>query len=209
MADLIAEGQRLYQQDVKELPNVYFDRHLYQPLLAEGVFEGNEFKRQPAIRTVPVALNHGEARLPRLLRDFLKQNPGYLGARRLYLLRNQSRGKGIGFFETDGFYPDFIVWVLDGVRQRIVFVDPKGLVNLKPNDFTNPKIQLYRTVQDVAARLADPNVTLDAFIVSEQNFEKVREQFGTLQHTRAEFEQHHILFPGDRNLAPKIIGYPG
>lgn len=206
VADLIAEGQRLYQQDVKDLPNVYFDRHLYQPLLAEGVFEGSEFKRQPAIRTVPVALNHGEARLPRLLRDFLKQNPGYLGNRRLYLLRNQSRGKGIGFFETDGFYPDFILWVLDGVRQRIVFIDPKGLLLLKPNNFDNPKIQLYRTIQPISARLANPDVTLDAYLVSEDNVEQVRPNFGNLHHTDAEFEAHHILFPGDRNLARKIIG---
>ncbi len=96
--------------------------------------------------------------------------------------------------------------MLDGVRQRIVFIDPKGLLLLKPNNFDNPKIQLYRTIQPIAARLANPNVTLDAYLVSEDNVEQVRPNFGNLHHTDAEFEAHHILFPGDRNLARKIIG---
>ena len=44
----------------------------------------------------------------------------------LYLLRNQSRGKGIGFFEAGNFYPDFILWLLVPDRQYVTFVDPKG-----------------------------------------------------------------------------------
>ncbi len=38
--ELIAEGNRLWQKDAAELPNVYFDRHLYQPLLAAGGVHG-------------------------------------------------------------------------------------------------------------------------------------------------------------------------
>jgi len=37
------------------------------------------------------------------------------------------QGKGIGFFEANNFYPDFILWLLTEDRQYIAFVAPKGL----------------------------------------------------------------------------------
>ncbi len=194
---LIEEGSRLYQQDMAELPNIYFDRHLYQPLLAAGVYNGDDFTLSPDIKTVPVALNRGEVDFPRRLREFLRANPAYLGQQRLYLLRNLSRGKGIGFFEADNFYPDFILWLTDGVRQRIVFVDPKGLAMLKPNTFRHPKIRLYETLQELANDRGDPDVALDSFIISDKRYEKTKSAFGTLQHTRDEFHQHHVVFPED------------
>lgn len=194
---LIEEGSRLYQQDLTELPNVYFDRHLYQPLLAAGVYSGDAFTLSPDIKTVPVALNRGEVAFPRKLREFLRANPAYLGQQRLYLLRNLSRGKGIGFFEADNFYPDFILWLTDGVRQRIVFVDPKGLAMLKPNNFDHPKIQLYQTLQEIATSQDDSNVTLDSYIISDKPYTKTKPAFGTLEHTRNEFHQHHVVFPED------------
>ena len=206
VAELIREGERLYREDLEKLPNVYFDRHLYQPLLSAGLFDGDTFKLVQDIKTVPTGLNRGEVRFPFRLRAFLKARPAHLGQRRLYLLRNQSRGKGIGFFEADNFYPDFIVWVVDKVRQRIVFVDPKGLVMLKPNDFSHPKIQLYRTLQDIAAQLGNPDVSLDSYILSDQAFARTWPLFGTGRHTRDEFNQHHVLFPEDTNLATAIIG---
>ena len=120
-----------------------------------------------------------------------------MGSRRRYLLRNLSRGKGIGFFAADGFYPDFILWLVDGSRQRIVFVDPKGLALLKPNNFDHPKIQLYRTLQEIADNLGDPNVGLDSFIISDKSFSKTQPDFGTLAHSREEFHAHHVIFPED------------
>lgn len=154
---LIEEGIRLYKHDLTDLPNVYFDRHLYQPLLAAGTYNGSDFTLSPDIKTVPVALNRGEVRFPWKLREFLRANPTYLGQRRLYLLRNLSRGKGVGFFVADDYYPDFILWLVDDSRQRIVFVDPKDMAQLKPNNFDHPKIQLYQKLQEKASELGDPN----------------------------------------------------
>ena len=202
--NLIATGDELYHADVKTLPNVHFDRNLYQPMLAAGFWSGAEFKRASQIKTVPVALNEGEARLPLKLREFIQRNPGYLGQRRLYLLRNQSRGKGIGFFEAGNFYPDFILWVVDGQRQRIVFIDPKGLVMLKPNDFSNPKIRLYETLPGVPS-LQHTDRDVDAFILADQPYDMTRQQFGSLNHTPEEFAQHHILFP-DEDFSARLIG---
>ena len=195
---LIEEGSRLYQQDLSDLPNVYFDRHLYQPLLAAGVYDGADFTLAPDVKTVPVALNRGEMRFLWQLREFIQANPAYLGQRRLYLLRNLSRGEEFGFFEADDFYPDFILWLAEGANQRIVFVDPKGLAMLKPNDFSHPKIQLHRTLQDIPVKLANPNVTLESFIISDKPFARTRPDFGTSNHTLEEFHQHNVIFPEDR-----------
>jgi len=203
---LIAEGQRLYREDLEKLPNVYFDRHLYQPLMAAGHYDGDAFTGVAGIKTVPVALNAGETRFPVRLRDYLHDHPGYLGGRRLYLLRNQSRGRGIGFFEASNFYPDFILWLVDGGKQRIVFVDPKGLFMLEPRSFDHPKIQLYRVLQDIARDLGDPCITLDSFILSDKSYQQTQPGFGNGQHSRADFEQHHVLFPEDKDFARKIVG---
>ena len=202
--NLIAAGDELYHADVKTLPNVHFDRNLYQPMLAAGFWSGAEFKKASQIKTVPVALNDGEARLPLKLREFIQGNPGYLGERRLYLLRNQSRGKGIGFFEADNFYPDFILWIADGEWQRIVFIDPKGLVMLR-DGFNNRKVRLYQTLQNIPG-LCHPNRAVDAFIIADKTFEETRPQFGSGNHTREEFTQHHILFSQDRDFPKHLIG---
>ena len=70
--NLIAAGDELYHADVKTLPNVHFDRNLYQPMLVAGFWSGAEFKKASQIKTVPVALNDGEARLPLKLREFIQ-----------------------------------------------------------------------------------------------------------------------------------------
>ncbi len=41
---LIDEGKRIYETETRELPNVHFDRHLYQPLLVE---RGDRVKSDP------------------------------------------------------------------------------------------------------------------------------------------------------------------
>ena len=48
----------------------------------------------------------------------------------LYLLRNLSKGRGVGFFEAGNFHPDFIVWLIADGQEYISFVDPKGIRNL-------------------------------------------------------------------------------
>ncbi len=39
-------------------------------------------------------------------------------SKELYLLRNLSKGRGVGFFEAGNFHPDFILWLLGGDRSR-------------------------------------------------------------------------------------------
>ena len=81
----------------------------------------------------------------------------------LYLLRNMSKGRGVGFFEAGNFHPDFIIWLLVKGRQYISFVDPKGIRNM---GLTDPKIQFFQTIKEIETRLSDPAVKLNSFIIS-------------------------------------------
>lgn len=63
--DLIKEGKRIYRETVAELPNIYFDRHIYQPLLLQT---GTH-----AVSSPP-GLNPGETRFVADLRNFLKSD---------------------------------------------------------------------------------------------------------------------------------------
>jgi len=59
-------------------------------------------------KSIPVKLNKGETKFVEHLREFFNRNKNLLGSIDIFLLRNLSR-KGIGFFISSGFYPDFII----------------------------------------------------------------------------------------------------
>jgi hypothetical protein len=122
------------------------------------------------------------------LRSFCDANPDFFSTRELYVLRNLSKGRGIGFFEAGNFFPDFIVWVISGNRQRVAFVDPKGLRSVGLHD---RKIRFFQTIKQIEKRLADPNVVLEAFIVSNTPSHVMRKQWGL---EKAEMVKRHILF---------------
>jgi hypothetical protein len=161
-----------------------FDRHLYTPLVHwESKSKDLEIK--------PVALNEGERDFVVDLRTFYQEHPDFFAERELYLLRNLTRGKGIGFFEAGNFYPDFILWILTGDRQFITFIDPKGIVRLERAD--DPKIVFHRTIKDIEREMGDPTVTLNSFIVANTPYAGVT-SWGM---TKDELETHHVLFQRD------------
>lgn len=162
----------------------WFGHHLYQPLLHcdSGLVDVS-----------PVSLNDGERDFVLDLRKFHEANKEFFKGRELYLLRNMSRGRGIGFFEAGNFYPDFIVWLLDGKKQYVNFVDPKGIRNLEGPD--DPKIRFYKTIKEIETRLADPAVILNSFIISNTPVKDVG--WWDKGMTREEFEKRHVLFQKD------------
>ena len=94
----------------------------------------------------------------------------------IFLLRNQSRGKGIGFYQNQGFYPDFILWILDGVKQRIVFIEPHGMVHDPINEH-NDKITLFKRLRDLShERFRGEHVQMDAFMISRTSLSTVRQK---------------------------------
>lgn len=133
---------------------VWFGKHLYQPLL---------YLDTNVVEISPAPLNKGERQFVEDLKAFHEGNTAFFASRELYLLRNLSRGRGVGFFEAGNFHPDFILWVIEDDKQRVVFVDPKGIRNLSWDD---PKILFHETVKEIEARLGNPAVRLDSFIVS-------------------------------------------
>ena len=132
--------------------------HLYQPLI--HLKKGTEH-----ITIKPTALNDGEKDFVKDLGDYIKTHKDFLAGKELYLLRNQSRGAGIGFFKEVRFYPDFILWIVDGAQQYISFIDPHGLRNTNAND---PRINLHKDIKNIQKELkkSDKNIRLNSFIVS-------------------------------------------
>ena len=170
---------------------LFFDRHLYQPLLY--VDSGD-------IQIKPVALNKGEWNFVEDLKEFYKENQDFFENRNFYLLRNMSKGRGVGFFEAGNFYPDFVLWFINGEKQYVSFVDPKGLFNIGPND---PKIEFYKKIKTVEDQLADPDIILNSFIVSVTPYHVVRNWDGEM--SEHDFAAKHILFQGSKEYLKQLF----
>jgi hypothetical protein len=161
------------------LKAIWFGRHLYEPLL---------YLDQKIVEISPVPLNKGERQFVEDLKVFHDNDEEFFAEKQLYLLRNLSKGRGVGFFEAGNFHPDFILWLLIGSEQHVIFVDPKGIRNLGPTD---PKIQFYTTIKEIEQRLGDTNVHLHSFIVSNTPSHTMR-MFWSMDKPR--MTERHILF---------------
>ena len=161
------------------LKTIWFGRHLYQPLL---------YLDQNIVEISPAPLNTGERQFLLDLKAFHDDDGGFFKGKELYLLRNLSKGRGVGFFEAGNFHPDFILWLLIGDRQHVMFVDPKGIRNLGATD---PKIQFYETIKEIELRLGNPKVVLDSFIVSNTPSHEMKKQWGL---DKLAMQQRHIVF---------------
>ena len=192
--ELLKQEHKLYCTEEGELSRIYFDRHIYIPLLLE----------QHGIQTSPPGLTSSEAEFVRDLRAFWNQEKNsLLAGKELFLLRNLSRGKGVGFFEERGFYPDFILWILEPnrKRQRIVFIEPHGMVYAKAY-IHDEKARLHKYLRTLSQQLPTPSngwtVELDSYLVSATPFDELRLRYDDGTWDRAKFAEHHILFP-ERN----------
>lgn len=163
-----------------------FSRHLYQPLIFIG--------KNEVVKVAPVALNEGERDFVKDLKDYHGKDSAFFADKELYLLRNQSRGKGVGFFEAGNFFPDFILWLCADGKQYVAFVDPKGLGRV--HGFDDPKVRFHAKVKEIEANLGDPAMVLSSFIVSNTHRGNVAWwKDGTA--TEQDFANHHILFQKD------------
>ena len=182
----LIENGEIYGPNVTDLPNAYNDRHLYQPLLV--ITNAND-----SWRTIPPALEESEKLFVEDLRRYVRgQREALLAEKEVFLLRNQSRGKGIGFYQNEGFYPDFILWITEGAKQRLVFIEPHGMVHDAVNEH-NEKITLFKRLRTLSyERFRGNHVQMDSFIISKTDFPTLRRREGM---DRQEFaEKWHILF---------------
>lgn len=169
-------------------PIVYNDRHLYLPLLAVGTAD-------KVWRAAPPALVDSE-------KDFVEdvfayaraQNEGLLAGKEMFLLRNQSRGKGIGFYDNVGFYPDFVLWITTEHKQRIVFIEPHGMF-YETIDENNLKVTLFKRLHTLSIneRFRQKQVEMDSFVISKTPYERLRHNRRGMNKQELE-EDWHILF---------------
>jgi hypothetical protein len=174
----IGKGE-LKELNFEGLRTIWFGQHLYEPLL---YLEGS------VVEISPVPLNKGERLFLEDLKVFYDASQEFFKDKQLYLLRNMSKGRGVGFFEAGNFHPDFILWLVVGERQAVVFIDPKGILTLGADD---AKIQFYKTIKEIEERLGDPKVHLHSFIVSNTPYAMIRMRWNM---AKSDMEKRHVLF---------------
>lgn len=154
-------GLDVYKKNFFRGKLVLFDfrSHLYAPLIC---LEKSNLK----IQLAPVALNTDEMRFVDYLKSYVDDHAAELAGKSLYLLRNKSK-VGMGFFEAGNFYPDYILWIDTPATQYISFIDPKGLMHIRPDD---PKIEFHKTIKDLETRLSPTadgkRIVLNSFIMA-------------------------------------------
>jgi hypothetical protein len=128
----IQQSRRNWNRKKDDLPEggdlnaCNFGKHLFQPLF--------HVRRGGKITILPVALNESEYQFVTDLKTWCDDHKSALekDGMELFLLRNMSRGKGVGFFEAGNFHPDFILWMLAGGKQYVTFIEPHGLLHEGP-----------------------------------------------------------------------------
>jgi hypothetical protein len=190
---LLKQAEKLYQDDLAEIPTIHFDRHLYTPLVVHA--KGKDF-----IKSVPPKLNEGETKFVSKLREHLKAAKTVGNGEEVFLLRNLSR-KGVGFFQTSGFYPDFIMWKRKRSKQTIAFIDPKGIRNI--GTFNDEKVELHKTIKDIETAIKKPGLRLESFILSDSKYKDTKKIFEGAP--KEKFEENHILFMEDSDLIEKLL----
>ncbi len=201
---LVKQTDLLYEKETSGLKRIHFDRHIYQPLLLEQLEEG--------VRVFPPGLNKGEREFVSDLKVFwTREKDAKLAGKEVFLLRNQGRGIGIGFFEESKFYPDFILWVKDETMQRIVFVEPHGMIHA-PSYEHDQKARLHETLREISWEISKGyggkrGVTLDSYIISVTPYETLSGSYGDRSWNRKNFEEHHIVFRNENcEHIDRIIG---
>ena len=185
---LIKDCNALYLKDHGVLPRIHFDRHLYQPLLVEA----------DGITSSPPGLQESERKFVFDLREYCASGSNLLTDDvEIFLLRNLTRGKGVGFFESSGFYPDFILWVKSNDQQRIVFIEPHGMLREKAyarDEKARLHERLPELASEIASRSSNPDVQLDSFIVSATSYQDLSDYYDNGKWSKEDFAAKHILF---------------
>jgi len=198
---LIKKGDKIYKDERTKLPTVYFDRHLYQPLIVD---------EDQAIKSSPPPLNMGEKKFIDDLKGYFKahKNDDLVKENRFFILRNISKS-GIGFFtEGSNFYPDFIIWILCEDSQKIVFVDPHGLYH-NERTFNAPKIKFAQKIKEIEktmnGKYRKKSLKLFSFIIHPKDFNDVRKFWIDKNVKEEDFYNNNVLFLQDSCYIEKIF----
>jgi hypothetical protein len=183
----------------EDAPNrVHYDRHLYLPLIAEE--SGSDAEK---VSYTPPALNDGEEKFVRAIKEHFEQDGATLLEEwEVYLLRNQSRGRGIGFLAADEgtqrFFPDFILWLQGDDEQHIIFVEPHGLA-LEGDPLANHRVQFHERIKEYEAELIErtgrDDVSLHSYVISRPDAPELISRARLDE--REEFHEYGVYFEDD------------
>lgn len=198
---LASDMERIVKEDAVNLPRIYFDKHLYLPILLQS---------KKISKISPAGLVESERGFVLGLRDYLKRNRDKFSATEVYLLRNYPKS-GIGFqLQWAGFYPDFIMWIKKD-KQFIIFIDPKGLEHTK--DLNDEKIVFAGfkpsdsdmvTIKDIEKALSNESIVLESFIISSTSYNELIKGKITPP-TKEEYIKHHVLFLEDSDWQERLF----
>jgi hypothetical protein len=194
LKDLVAAGKigEASQWNAPHMVAISFARHLYYPMMAPDITGNLPLKMRPLAFDSP-----SEVQFVRDLEEFYSSPAAkeLLAGKSLYLLRNaDTQAKGLGFARAGNFYPDFLLWLVDDTtgQQWLSFVDPKGIRNLDLND---PKLGLHAEIKEREKELEDPDLVLNAFILSFTRYDDLL-NVGSAG-SKEELENRNVLFMDD------------
>lgn len=169
-----------------------YNKHLFQPLF--------HVRKGGKISIMPIALGESEYQFVKDMLEWTNHNEALITEKEaeLYLLRNLSRGRGVGFFEAGNFHPDFILWILKDGKQYINFIEPHGLMHEGVN---SSKIQFHKTIKDIERRLGDPTVELNSWVLSFTQ----RTQLRIRGYDTKEYDNNNVLFMEEEGYLDRVI----
>ncbi|MGZ9871788.1 DEAD/DEAH box helicase family protein [Priestia endophytica] len=170
-----------------------FDISLYNPLI-------HVRKNAVDIKVTPVALNESEWDFVSKLREHLKEQAEKFKDKEVFLIRNVSK-RGIGFFEDNGFYPDFIMWVSDDSSYRMIFIEPHGM---RDSSLSNEKVQLHKKIKSFEQELSGidgKQPVLESFILSSTKYLNIEDK----AISKEQWNENHVLFMEDADVIEQLM----
>ena len=197
LADALREGRlddlKHWYRELKIGVVVPPGAHAYRPLLHVG--------KDRAVTVQPLPLDENERRVAEGLAQIAYHGDACLQGRELYLIRNLTRGRGVSFFDDFGYYPDFIVWLKDDVRQHVLFLDPKGLGRYGGRE--RRKVRLHHEIAEIEARIRrdDPNLRLRAYVLSVTPADRIDDGL----RSASEWKQDGVYFLNEAGCLRQVI----
>ena len=182
----VTKGGQLLKEKTKYPLTIFGTAgHLYNPLIYKA-------KNGIEIEASSCALNDSEKKFVYDLDEFIKENFNHYPE--AYLLRNPSK-KGVGFFNNEGFYPDFILWIISGDKQNIIFIDPHGMRN---EGINSPKVQLACTVGE---KITSVDCTLTSVILSATSYADLSDN----NISKEDWNEVNVIFMEDKGYIAQIM----
>ena len=199
LASHVAEGSFDYHS--LDLGIILARAHAWQPLLARLplLHAGKDRK----VTVQPVPLDESERKVVEGLVALAEDGDPCLSGRELFLIRNRTHGRGISFFDDFHYYPDFIVWLKDGDRQHVVFLDPKGLSRFGGKE--RRKVRLHHEIAEVEKRVrdTDPHLRLHAYVLSVTAPSLIDDG----ERSADAWKEDGVYFLGERDCLKQIVGH--